>query len=36
MSFARPWLLLLLFGLVLWWWRRRSGDVPAEIGRAHV
>src|SRR5262245_38157942 len=29
MSFARPWLLLLLAGLVLWWWRRHRGDAPA-------
>ena len=29
MSFARPWLLLLLLGLALWWWRRRRGEVPA-------
>ena len=29
MSFARPWLLLLLFGLALWQWRRRRGDTPA-------
>ncbi len=29
MSFARPWLLLLLLGLVLWQWRRRRGDTPA-------
>ena len=28
-SFARPWLLLLLLGLPLWWWRRRRRDVPA-------
>lgn len=25
MTFARPWLLLLLLGLALWWWRRRRG-----------
>jgi Ca-activated chloride channel family protein len=29
MSFARPWLLLLLLGLALWQWRRRRGDTPA-------
>ncbi len=29
MSFTRPWLLLLLFGLALWWWRRRRGETPA-------
>jgi Ca-activated chloride channel homolog len=29
MSFARPWLLLLLLGLILWQWRRRRGDTPA-------
>jgi Ca-activated chloride channel homolog len=28
-TFARPWLLLFLLGLVLWWWRRRRGEVPA-------
>ena len=29
MSFARPWLLLLLLALPLWYWRRRRQDVPA-------
>ncbi len=29
MSFARPWLLLLLLGLALWWWRRRRREIPA-------
>jgi len=28
-SFARPWLLLLLLALPLWYWRRRRQDVPA-------
>jgi len=29
MSFARPWLLILLLGLALWWWRRRRREIPA-------
>jgi Ca-activated chloride channel homolog len=29
MSFTRPWLLLLLFGLAVWWWRRRRAETPA-------
>ena len=29
MSFARPWLLLLLAVLPLWWWRRRQRGSPA-------
>jgi Ca-activated chloride channel homolog len=28
MSFARPWLLLLLLALPLWWWLRTRRDVP--------
>jgi Ca-activated chloride channel homolog len=28
-TFARPWLLLLVLGLVVWWWRRRRAEVPA-------
>jgi Ca-activated chloride channel family protein len=27
-SFARPWLLLLLLALPIWWWLRRRHDVP--------
>jgi len=29
MTFARPWLLLLLLGLLIWRWRRRRSEVPA-------
>ncbi|MBA3497829.1 MAG: VWA domain-containing protein [Gemmatimonadales bacterium] len=29
MTFARPWILLLLLGLALWRWRRRRGATPA-------
>ena len=29
MTFARPWLLLLLLGLLVWRWRRRRSEVPA-------
>src|SRR5687768_18361861 len=28
MSFARPWLLLLLLALPLWWWLRTRRDIP--------
>jgi Ca-activated chloride channel family protein len=28
-SFARPWILLLLLALPLWWWVRQRGSVPA-------
>jgi Ca-activated chloride channel homolog len=43
MTFARPWLLLLLLGLGLWWWRRRRGgaavpysdvSLPAAVARS--
>jgi Ca-activated chloride channel family protein len=29
MTFARPWLFLLLLGLALWWWLRRRRATPA-------
>lgn len=29
MSFARPWLLLLLLALPIWWWLRKRRDIPA-------
>jgi Ca-activated chloride channel family protein len=29
MTFARPWLLLLLLGLAFWWWIRRRREAPA-------
>jgi Ca-activated chloride channel family protein len=28
MSFARPWLLLLLMALPVWWWLRKRRDIP--------
>ena len=43
MTFARPWLLVLLIGLAIWWWRRRRvGDavaysdvsLPAAVARS--
>ncbi len=29
MSFARPWVLLLLLALPIWWWLRNRGTIPA-------